>query len=113
LLATSTKTAVLDLVRQLNADGLRRHRASAAAGSLGKRVEQEFDTIDPPGTLTVSIRPTSKSWRRAGDPRHAPSGVIELLVRGQIPMAGKRAVIIGRNDIVGRWRCCCCTAIPR
>jgi methylenetetrahydrofolate dehydrogenase (NADP+)/methenyltetrahydrofolate cyclohydrolase len=31
-----------------------------------------------------------------------PSGVIELLERSQIPIAGRRAVIIGRSDIVGK-----------
>ena len=31
-----------------------------------------------------------------------PSGVIELLVREQIPIAGKHAVVIGRSEIVGK-----------
>lgn len=31
-----------------------------------------------------------------------PSGVIELLVRSGIPIAGRRAVVIGRSDIVGK-----------
>jgi methylenetetrahydrofolate dehydrogenase (NADP+)/methenyltetrahydrofolate cyclohydrolase len=31
-----------------------------------------------------------------------PSGVIELLERSGIPMAGARAVVIGRSDIVGK-----------
>ena len=31
-----------------------------------------------------------------------PSGVIELLERSQIPIAGTRAVVIGRSDIVGK-----------
>jgi methylenetetrahydrofolate dehydrogenase (NADP+)/methenyltetrahydrofolate cyclohydrolase len=31
-----------------------------------------------------------------------PSGVIELLDRSQIPIAGARAVVIGRSDIVGK-----------
>lgn len=31
-----------------------------------------------------------------------PSGVIELLQRSDIPMAGRRAVVIGRSDIVGK-----------
>jgi methylenetetrahydrofolate dehydrogenase (NADP+)/methenyltetrahydrofolate cyclohydrolase len=31
-----------------------------------------------------------------------PSGVIELLVRERIPMAGQHAVVIGRSDIVGK-----------
>ncbi len=31
-----------------------------------------------------------------------PSGVIELLVREQIPIGGRHAVVIGRSDIVGK-----------
>jgi methylenetetrahydrofolate dehydrogenase (NADP+)/methenyltetrahydrofolate cyclohydrolase len=31
-----------------------------------------------------------------------PSGVIELLDRSAIPIAGKRAIVIGRSDIVGK-----------
>jgi methylenetetrahydrofolate dehydrogenase (NADP+)/methenyltetrahydrofolate cyclohydrolase len=31
-----------------------------------------------------------------------PSGVIELLERERIPIAGRRAVVIGRSDIVGK-----------
>jgi methylenetetrahydrofolate dehydrogenase (NADP+)/methenyltetrahydrofolate cyclohydrolase len=31
-----------------------------------------------------------------------PAGIIELLKRGGIPIAGKRAVIVGRSDIVGK-----------
>jgi methylenetetrahydrofolate dehydrogenase (NADP+)/methenyltetrahydrofolate cyclohydrolase len=31
-----------------------------------------------------------------------PTGVIELLERSQIPIAGTRAVVIGRSDIVGK-----------
>jgi methylenetetrahydrofolate dehydrogenase (NADP+) / methenyltetrahydrofolate cyclohydrolase len=31
-----------------------------------------------------------------------PAGIIELLHRNQIPIAGKRAVVVGRSDIVGK-----------
>ena len=31
-----------------------------------------------------------------------PSGIIEILKRSQIPIAGRRAVVIGRSDIVGK-----------
>ena len=31
-----------------------------------------------------------------------PAGIIEILVRSQIPMKGARAVVIGRSDIVGK-----------
>jgi methylenetetrahydrofolate dehydrogenase (NADP+)/methenyltetrahydrofolate cyclohydrolase len=31
-----------------------------------------------------------------------PSGIIELLERSKVPIAGRRAVVIGRSDIVGK-----------
>src|SRR5439155_6507107 len=31
-----------------------------------------------------------------------PAGIIELLKRGGIPISGKRAVVVGRSDIVGK-----------
>lgn len=31
-----------------------------------------------------------------------PAGIIEMLKRYQLPMAGKRAVVVGRSDIVGK-----------
>lgn len=31
-----------------------------------------------------------------------PAGIIELLKRNEIPIAGKRAVVVGRSDIVGK-----------
>jgi methylenetetrahydrofolate dehydrogenase (NADP+)/methenyltetrahydrofolate cyclohydrolase len=31
-----------------------------------------------------------------------PAGIIEMLKRFEIPMAGKRAVVVGRSDIVGK-----------
>src|SRR6266508_611258 len=31
-----------------------------------------------------------------------PAGIIELLQRNQVPIAGRRAVVVGRSDIVGK-----------
>jgi methylenetetrahydrofolate dehydrogenase (NADP+)/methenyltetrahydrofolate cyclohydrolase len=39
---------------------------------------------------------------RPGPKSCTPAGVIEILKRSQIPIAGQRAVIIGRSDIVGK-----------
>jgi methylenetetrahydrofolate dehydrogenase (NADP+)/methenyltetrahydrofolate cyclohydrolase len=36
-----------------------------------------------------------------------------MLEREKIQIAGKRAVVLGRSDMVGsRWRSCCCTGTP-
>ena len=39
---------------------------------------------------------------RPGPRSCTPAGVIELLKRYQIPIAGKRAVVVGRSDMVGK-----------
>ena len=42
-------------------------------------------------------------WRGCPAPRACtPAGIIELLKRGGIPIAGQRAVVVGRSDIVGK-----------
>ncbi len=38
----------------------------------------------------------------AGPRACTPAGIIEILKRYQIPIAGKRAVVVGRSDIVGK-----------
>src|ERR1039457_7095544 len=37
-----------------------------------------------------------------GPPACTPAGIIELLKRSGIPIAGRRAVVVGRSDIVGK-----------
>jgi methylenetetrahydrofolate dehydrogenase (NADP+)/methenyltetrahydrofolate cyclohydrolase len=39
---------------------------------------------------------------RPGPKACTPAGIIELLKRYRIPMSGKRAVVVGRSDIVGK-----------
>ena len=39
---------------------------------------------------------------RPGPKPCTPAGIIQLLKRYQIPMAGRRAVVVGRSDIVGK-----------
>lgn len=39
-----------------------------------------------------------------------PAGIMELLQAYDIPVEGKRCVVIGRSNIVGKpWPCCCST----
>jgi methylenetetrahydrofolate dehydrogenase (NADP+)/methenyltetrahydrofolate cyclohydrolase len=105
--ASSTHEAVLSLVRQLNADqscdGILVQSPLPAA--LGKSVEQEiFDAIDPAKDVDC-FHPANVGRLAQGRAILAPctpSGVIELLLRERIPMAGKRAVVIGRSEIVGK-----------
>jgi methylenetetrahydrofolate dehydrogenase (NADP+)/methenyltetrahydrofolate cyclohydrolase len=73
--------------------------------AMGRGAEQQvFDAIDPAKDvdgfhpynvgLLVQRRPTLVAC--------TPLGCIELLERERIPLAGQRAVVIGRSDIVGK-----------
>jgi methylenetetrahydrofolate dehydrogenase (NADP+) / methenyltetrahydrofolate cyclohydrolase len=59
------------------------------------RADKDVDGLHPTNVgLLVQNRATLASC--------TPSGVIELLERSQVPIAGSRAVVIGRSDIVGK-----------
>ncbi len=105
--ATASLDDVLGLVARLNADD--RYDGilvqSPLPAALGKQAEQHvFDAIDvskdvdgfsPAG---VGMLVQNRATIAAG----TPSGVIELLEREGIQIAGKHAVVIGRSDIVGK-----------
>ena len=57
--------------------------------------EKDVDGFHPTNVGNLSIG-------RPGPKPCTPSGVMELLKRYQIPVAGKHAVIVGRSDIVGK-----------
>jgi methylenetetrahydrofolate dehydrogenase (NADP+)/methenyltetrahydrofolate cyclohydrolase len=107
LAATSSRDDVLRLVRQLNTDpacdGILVQ--SPLPPGLGKSAEQlVFDTIDP-GKDVDCFHPANVGRLVQGRATLAPctpSGVIELLVREQVPIAGRRAVVLGRSEIVGK-----------
>ena len=63
-----------------------------------------FDSIDP-GKDVDGFTPVNAGrlvQNRAALAPCTPSGVIELLQRSNIEMAGARSVVIGRSDIVGK-----------
>ena len=105
--AASTRGEVLRLVHQLNADsgcdGILVQAPLPA--SLGKATTQEvFDAIDP-GKDVDGFHPTNVGLLVQGRAVLAPctpSGVIELLERSKIAIAGTRSVVIGRSEIVGK-----------
>lgn len=105
--AASTVDEVLALVHQLNGDDrcdgiLVQAPLPKAIGKHGS--ERVFDAIDPRKDvdgfhphnvgLLVQGRATLKPC--------TPSGVIELMDRLGLPIAGKHAVVIGRSEIVGK-----------
>jgi methylenetetrahydrofolate dehydrogenase (NADP+)/methenyltetrahydrofolate cyclohydrolase len=105
--ATATLGDTLALVERLNRseahDGILVQsplpRAMGADASM-----RVFDTIAPEKDvdgfcprnvgLMVQNRPALVAC--------TPSGIVELLLREGIPLAGRRAVVIGRSDIVGK-----------
>jgi methylenetetrahydrofolate dehydrogenase (NADP+)/methenyltetrahydrofolate cyclohydrolase len=78
---------------------------SPLPSALGKAVEQQvFDSLSPEKDVDC-FHPENVGRLTQGRARLAPctpSGVIELLVRSGVPIAGRQAVVIGRSDIVGK-----------
>jgi methylenetetrahydrofolate dehydrogenase (NADP+)/methenyltetrahydrofolate cyclohydrolase len=100
-------TTVLETVEGLNEtaaiDGILVQ--SPLPASLGDDAEQQvFDTVaatkDVDGFSPVSAGYLAQN--RPGFVPCTPAGVIEMLDRCNIPTEGKRAVVIGRSEIVGK-----------
>ena len=74
------------------------------AGMGGDAEQRVFDAIDPVKDVD-GFHPDNVGrlvQKRPGLAPCTPSGIIELLVRSDIPMEGRHAVVIGRSDIVGK-----------
>ena len=105
--ADASLDELLSLVCALNAsddhDGIL-VQAPLPAG-MGKAASQRvFDAIDPRKDVD-GFSPLSVGMLVQGRARLAPctpSGVIEMLDRAGIEIRGKRAVVIGRSEIVGK-----------
>jgi methylenetetrahydrofolate dehydrogenase (NADP+)/methenyltetrahydrofolate cyclohydrolase len=105
--ATAPLAELLAAVERLNAsdahDGiLVQSPLPAAMGAAAER--RVFDVIRPDKDVD-GFHPINVGYlvqNRATLAACTPSGVIELLERSQVPIAGARAVVIGRSDIVGK-----------
>jgi methylenetetrahydrofolate dehydrogenase (NADP+)/methenyltetrahydrofolate cyclohydrolase len=104
---TATLAEALETVARLNADDgfdgiLVQDPLPAAMGSGASQAV--FDTIDPAKDVDgfTPVNAGRLSQGRAVLAPCTPSGVIELLKRSSVPMAGAHAVVIGRSDIVGK-----------
>jgi methylenetetrahydrofolate dehydrogenase (NADP+)/methenyltetrahydrofolate cyclohydrolase len=63
-----------------------------------------LDAVDPVKDVD-GFHPVNAGRLQAGRPALAPctpAGVIEILKRSSIPIAGQHAVVVGRSDIVGK-----------
>lgn len=105
--ADTSRAALLDLVGELNdtgtCDGI------LVQSPLPERIskaeaQQVFDAIDPAKDVD-GFHPYNAGLLAQGRAVLAPctpSGIIELLMRQGIAMAGRHAVVIGRSEIVGK-----------
>jgi len=105
--ATASIDELLALVDRLNRsrahDGiLVQSPLPDGMGAEGER--RVFDAIDPSkdvdGFHPINVGRLVQN--RASLVACTPSGIVELLERSRIPIAGVRAVVIGRSDIVGK-----------
>jgi methylenetetrahydrofolate dehydrogenase (NADP+)/methenyltetrahydrofolate cyclohydrolase len=105
--ATSSLDEVLSLVSRLNADagcdGILVQSPLPAA--MGKHAEERvFDAIDPRKDVD-GFHPVNVGLLVQGRATLAPctpTGVMELLRREGVEIAGRHAVVIGRSEIVGK-----------
>lgn len=102
--ADVTTESMLSLVNELNRrediDGI------LIQLPLPKQVNAKLllDAIDPAKDVD-GFHPVNAGLLEAGRPALAPctpAGVIEILKRSKIPIAGQHAVVVGRSDIVGK-----------
>jgi methylenetetrahydrofolate dehydrogenase (NADP+) / methenyltetrahydrofolate cyclohydrolase len=104
---TATLDDLLSLVDRLNGssmhDGILVQSPLPAA--MGRFAAQRvFDAIDPAKDVD-GFHPTNVGrlvQGRAHLMPCTPAGIVELLVRSAIPIAGAHAVVIGRSEIVGK-----------
>jgi methylenetetrahydrofolate dehydrogenase (NADP+) / methenyltetrahydrofolate cyclohydrolase len=101
---TVTTEEMLDLIGALNSrddiDGI------LVQLPLPRQVDAKvlLDAIDPAKDVD-GFHPVNAGRLQAGRPALAPctpAGVIQILKRSGIPIAGANAVVIGRSDIVGK-----------
>ena len=99
-----TTEEMLKLVAELNArdeiDGI------LVQLPLPARIDAKavLDAIDPAKDVD-GLHPVNAGLLQAGRPALAPctpAGVIEILKRSSIPIAGRHAVVVGRSDLVGK-----------
>jgi methylenetetrahydrofolate dehydrogenase (NADP+)/methenyltetrahydrofolate cyclohydrolase len=104
---TASLADLLSLVDRLNRsdvhDGILVQ--SPLPAGLGADAEwRVFDVIDPRKDVD-GLHPINAGrlvQNRATLAACTPSGIIQLLERSNVPIAGSRAVVIGRSDIVGK-----------
>ncbi len=102
--ANTTQQQVLDLVNQLNNDPAVHGILVQLPMPASIDASPVLDAIDPAKDVDA-FHPENVGRLVQGRPRFlpcTPHGIQQLLHRYQIDVAGKRVVIVGRSDIVGK-----------
>jgi methylenetetrahydrofolate dehydrogenase (NADP+)/methenyltetrahydrofolate cyclohydrolase len=102
--ADAASAAVLDAIRRLDADptvhGILIQAPLRPPLTLGQAAEAMSPTKDVDGSHPLNLGRLAQG--RAAVAPSTPEGAIELLRRNGLPIAGHRAVIVGRGPTVGR-----------
>jgi methylenetetrahydrofolate dehydrogenase (NADP+)/methenyltetrahydrofolate cyclohydrolase len=105
--ASSSVEDVLSVVRHLNEDSATDAilvQSPLPEGLGSGALQRVFDTIDPAKDVD-GVTPANVGrlvQNRAELVACTPVGIMELLRRNQVEIAGRRAVVIGRSEIVGK-----------
>ena len=104
LSAEVSATELLSLIGQLNADP--RVHGILVQLPLPKQIEEQLvlDAVDPKKDVDC-FHPVNVGLLSQGRPRFlpcTPHGVLQILHRNGISVAGRHVVVIGRSEIVGK-----------
>jgi methylenetetrahydrofolate dehydrogenase (NADP+)/methenyltetrahydrofolate cyclohydrolase len=103
--ATSTQDEVEAVIDELNADPACTAFLVQLPTGLGSGVDNELLVRVDPRKDVDGLHPTNLGWLVLGTPAPlpcTPTGIIELLRRYDVEIAGAHAVIVGRGITVGR-----------
>jgi methylenetetrahydrofolate dehydrogenase (NADP+)/methenyltetrahydrofolate cyclohydrolase len=103
--ATATQQEVEDVVAELNADLACTAFLVQMPTGLGSAAEFDILMSVDPAKDVDGLHPTNLGWLVLGKPAPlpcTPTGIIELLRRFDVPIAGAHVVVVGRGITVGR-----------
>ncbi|MDR3233561.1 MAG: bifunctional 5,10-methylene-tetrahydrofolate dehydrogenase/5,10-methylene-tetrahydrofolate cyclohydrolase [Planctomycetaceae bacterium] len=101
---TTVTSELLTLIRQLNADNDVHGILVQLPLPKGCDEQQVCDAVDPKKDVDA-FHPENAGLISQGRPRFlpcTPHGIVQLLVRSGIEIAGKHVVVLGRSNIVGK-----------
>jgi methylenetetrahydrofolate dehydrogenase (NADP+)/methenyltetrahydrofolate cyclohydrolase len=102
--ASTTQEHVIALIHRFNHDS--RIHGILVQSPLPKHIQEEVivESIDPAKDVDC-FHPLNVGHLMLGQPSFlpcTPAGVIQILKRSGIPIAGQHAVVVGRSNIVGK-----------